>query len=669
MRAVIYTRVSSEEQVLGWSLEAQRTQCMKLLGDRGWQLVRVYEEPGRSAKTDLRPVFQRMMHDAELQRFDVIVVHKLDRFSRSLLDVVKNVGRLKKPRVGMVSVSETWIDTTTPMGELMVYLFAFLAEWDNENRARETAKGKEERARSGFWNRTLSFGYTTPRQLKRRLMNVNEQYETGEIDLATYERKAERIERYMERYQHLTDTDAIPHPTNALGVLQAYTWYSSTLYSDRLVAQLLNEQGYRTTGTWGERLFEADTVSYLLQNRFYLGETQYKGKSYPGRHEPIIPVVLFEKCQEVRRFRQSRSANRKSTKRVYPLSRLALCARCGYPMRGQGGSGYRYYRDPKRSIRQCSQHQIRADVAEAALIKYLSKIKLPEDWRTRILKQSLTTQSDAENIERQRASLEKQLERLKELYQLGDIERDQYMNTRNEIKVKLAALQPVQDPDVEEAAALLENMSELLKSATPEELDAIFHSLLKTVYLDGGPQGPVMAIEPQPFLKLLMDVSDVPTVPDWTTGNPNKLLKSGSNNDDDDGGGSGPQGGNGQFAQEASDDTIVPDAGKKSVVRENPTPVAPELGENRIISVLTFFITREISPITSDGTVSPALFSTIPKSPCTAIATTSLSYTKTRCTIFVINCWRASAGFSSASHSSQYRLKFWMRSAASISSS
>ncbi len=195
----------------------------------------------------------------------------------------------------------------------------------------------------------------------------------------------------------------------------------------------------------------------------------------------------------------------------------------------------------------------------------------------RILKQSLSKQSDAEHIERQRAGLEKQLARAKELYQLGDIERDDYMHTRNEIRARLAALQPVQDSDLEQAAALLENMSELLKTATPEELEAIFHSLLKTVYLDGGPQGPVMAIEPQPFLKQLMDVSDIPTLPDWTTGNPNDLVRGGPDDDDDGGGGASSRRGDGEFAQEARDDTIAPDAGKNHVVRENPRPVAPDL--------------------------------------------------------------------------------------------
>lgn len=143
MRAAIYTRVSTEEQTEGWSLDAQQDECVGLLQRRGWQYMEpAYLEPGRSARTDLRPVFQRMMRDAELKRFDVIVVHKLDRFSRSLTDVVRNVARLKEAKVGLVSVAEPWLDTTTPQGEFMLYLFALLAQWDNQNRARESAKGK-----------------------------------------------------------------------------------------------------------------------------------------------------------------------------------------------------------------------------------------------------------------------------------------------------------------------------------------------------------------------------------------------------------------------------------------------------------------------------------------------------------------------------------------------
>jgi DNA invertase Pin-like site-specific DNA recombinase len=194
MRVVSYVRVSREEQVEGWSLDAQRDLCAELAARRGWNLVQVYEEPGRSAKTDLRPAFQRMMSRAEAKQFDVIIVHKLDRFSRSLADVVKNVARLKEAGVGLVSVSEPWLDTTTPQGEFMLYLFALLAQWDNENRARETSKGKQQRAKEGYWNGTLSFGYVTPRQLKNDLWRLGEQFEAGALHPDTYATQVDSIE-------------------------------------------------------------------------------------------------------------------------------------------------------------------------------------------------------------------------------------------------------------------------------------------------------------------------------------------------------------------------------------------------------------------------------------------------------------------------------------------
>jgi site-specific DNA recombinase len=68
MRVVSYVRVSREEQVEDWSLDAQRDLCADLAARRGWELVQVFEEPGRSAKTDLRPTFQRMMSQAEARR-------------------------------------------------------------------------------------------------------------------------------------------------------------------------------------------------------------------------------------------------------------------------------------------------------------------------------------------------------------------------------------------------------------------------------------------------------------------------------------------------------------------------------------------------------------------------------------------------------------------------
>src|SRR5689334_14517908 len=87
LRAALYIRVSSEEQVEGYSLDAQE-RAGRLYGDaHGWTVVQVYRDEGKSARTDdlaKRPAFQQLLADAEAGRVDAIVVHKLDRFSRNL---------------------------------------------------------------------------------------------------------------------------------------------------------------------------------------------------------------------------------------------------------------------------------------------------------------------------------------------------------------------------------------------------------------------------------------------------------------------------------------------------------------------------------------------------------------------------------------------------------
>lgn len=514
MRAAIYSRVSHEEQVEGWSLDAQHELCLALINQRDWSIApqHIHVEPGRSAKTDARPAFQRMMQQALLKQFDYIVVHKLDRFSRSLSDVVKNVALLKNVGVGLVSVSEPWVDTTTPQGEFMLHLFALLAQWDNQNRARETSKGKAARARAGYWNGTLGFGYTTLRYLTRDLLLFGEQFEKGEVDQQSYIMQTRNIEDYMERWVYKTDGDAIPHPKNKRGVIDAYEMYSLGNASDHDVAVYLNEEGYRTTGNWGERPFENDTVRPMLQNRFYLGETQYKGDWLPGRHEALISEQLFHKCQEARARRRSRTPRKKSSKRVYPLSRLALCSKCEQPLRGQPNwQNRRYYRAPKRADKACSGKMIPALEVEQTVLDYLAQIKLPPDWREQVLEMSQAKRGNAESYETKKTRLENRHERLKTLYKLGDIEQDEYFSERADIHNKLEALKPSQVPEMEEAAVALEQIGTLLKQAMPEELEILFHSMLTTVYLHHDYPGYVVGIEPKPFLKELMDISMLPT--------------------------------------------------------------------------------------------------------------------------------------------------------------
>jgi hypothetical protein len=142
---------------------------------------------------------------------------------------------------------------------------------------------------------------------------------------------------------------------------------------------MLNEEGCRTSGHWGRQLFGPDTTRPLLQNRFYLGEVQYRGTWYPGRHPALIPRALFERCQQVRATRRRRPLDRAHQRRVYPLSGLAFCARCETRLRAEANQkGIRYYRDPRRPTRVCDQRMVRAGEAEAAVVKHLSAIRLPQ---------------------------------------------------------------------------------------------------------------------------------------------------------------------------------------------------------------------------------------------------------------------------------------------------
>jgi hypothetical protein len=453
----------------------------------------------------------------------------------------------------------------------MLYLFALLAQWDNENRARETSKGKQQRAKEGYWNGTLSFGYVTLRDLRGELWRMSEQYDAGEIEEAVYAARSDELENYLDQWHDRTEGDAVPDRKNAAGVLLAYTYYSQGNVSDTEVAIMLNEAGYRTTGNWGERFFEADTVRPMLQNRFYLGEAQYKGKWMSGRHPAIIPRSLFEKCQQVRATRRGRTVRGKSKRRTYPLSRPALCARCGQPMRGQANQAdERYYRDPRRSAHICDQKMVRAEDAEQQIVEYLANIQLPDDWRERVVRLSQLDSQDADNLHDLRRRLEGKLERARKLYLMGELQENDYRTMRKDLRGKLSALQPTQDADLESAAAMLETIGSLLEHATPKELDDVFHALLNSVYLDSGQTRPVVAIEPKPFLKLLMDVSIQPSHPDgegYGNGDGSISAPVSERNDDE----------QAQVVRRENRDTILADAGQEAVVAEESTnPVAPD---------------------------------------------------------------------------------------------
>lgn len=160
MRAALYARVSSEEQLEGYSIDAQKRAFQALLGGREWTPYREYIEEGKSARAEdinKRPMFKGMIADALAGKFDVVMVHKLDRFSRNLRITLDYFEKLLKAGIAFVSINEQ-MDFTTPSGRVHLALLGAFAQYYSDNLSQETKKGWHERRMQGLYCGTLPFG-------------------------------------------------------------------------------------------------------------------------------------------------------------------------------------------------------------------------------------------------------------------------------------------------------------------------------------------------------------------------------------------------------------------------------------------------------------------------------------------------------------------------------
>jgi len=144
LRAACYARFSSELQ-RNESIDAQIRAIEKYTKDNNLILVNKYIDMAKSGKNDDRPDFLQMISDSKEKMFDVIIVHKLDRFARNRYDSVRYRHELKRCNVKLLSVLENY-DSDTPEGVLMKSLYEGMNEYYIKNLSREIMKGLKENA-------------------------------------------------------------------------------------------------------------------------------------------------------------------------------------------------------------------------------------------------------------------------------------------------------------------------------------------------------------------------------------------------------------------------------------------------------------------------------------------------------------------------------------------
>jgi site-specific DNA recombinase len=443
---VIYKRVSSEEQVDGFSLSAQEHACREFAGSekRQWQVTEVFEDPGHSGKNDKRPGFQSMMQAARNGRYKVILIHKLDRFSRNIDNTLKNFRELNELDVTIVSVTEDF-DYSTTQGRMFFRMMAVFAQWYIENLSAESIKGKKERARKGLHNNRLPFGYT-----------LEENNKVAQVV-----------------------------PEEAEVIRKAFQLYATNAYTDRQIAQVLAESGYQTrTG----RLWSKDTVRDFLQNEFFFGKVAYRDELHPGLHEPIISRELFDRCQEVRRQHAGRKRSyQNQPKRFYFLQRLIHCSKCRRPLRVQTSKTFRYYKEASRERGLPCEHagfSIRMDRADEAVMTFLKQFRMPKHWQER-LKSGAEERSQRHQIEKRRKSLLDKKARLGRAMVDGAIEDNVYEVEMELVNAALGALvMPGDGSTLIEKGLHLDTLHDLLEEAGEADLFKLSHHLLEAVYFD-----------------------------------------------------------------------------------------------------------------------------------------------------------------------------------------
>ncbi len=253
VRCAVYTRKSSEEglDMEFNSLDAQREACEAYIASQkpeGWTLVQDrYDDGGVSGGTLERPALKWLLADIERGQVDVVVVYKIDRLSRSLMDFAKLVEVFERRNVTFVSVTQSF-NTTTSMGRLTLNILLSFAQFEREVIGERIRDKFAASRKKGMWmGGFVPLGYCVE---NRKLVIDGEEAAT--------------VRMIFERFLKVG--------------------------SATLVARALNAEGVTTRRG---KPIDKGFLYKLLNNRVYIGDAVHKGTAYPGEHEAIISLDLW----------------------------------------------------------------------------------------------------------------------------------------------------------------------------------------------------------------------------------------------------------------------------------------------------------------------------------------------------------------------------------------
>jgi site-specific DNA recombinase len=356
IHCAIYTRKSTSEGLDQefTTLDAQREAAenyIKSQKAQGWIALKdKYNDGGYTGADTNRPALQKLIEDIKVGKINCVVVYKVDRLSRSLLDFTRLLEFFDEYNTTFVSVTQHF-NTDSSMGRLTLNILLSFAQFEREMISERTRDKIGAARKKGKWTGGLpSLGYDINRETHKLVVNEQE---------ARLVRKIYKL--YLE--------------TNSI--------LNTTI--------ILNEQGYtckryvsKTGRQFGGSKFTKNTIHRLLMNPIYTGKIKYQGILYNGEHKAIVEPELFEKIQKQIKYNRINRKVRKNSRCFGVLTHILRCSACDcvmihtYSIKNKVKK-YRYYvclKAQRLGYATCPTRSLNAKNIEDTVMAYLPRIEI-----------------------------------------------------------------------------------------------------------------------------------------------------------------------------------------------------------------------------------------------------------------------------------------------------
>lgn len=303
--AVVYARVSSREQAEGFSIDAQIKACKNKALDEGYKVLRVFKDEGFTGTNKNRPALRTMLDYCKDNSVNVVIIHKLDRFARSVVDHSAIRAVLMRYSTNLLSCSEQL--GTAPHEVFLENIMASMAQYYSDNLKTEVRKGIVERFECGYHLSTPPFGY---------------EVRTGSKVMQIIPEKATIIRKIFDTYN-----------------TRAYSY-------GEIAQKLYDDLGFKSSSG---KPVSRSRIQEILRNIIYAGMVEYKkvNKKVEGLHEPIVSMDTYLLAEEIMNERGNVKKCAKH-KYIYIYKGFIRCPECGRNLqagysRSHTGKKYLYY--------------------------------------------------------------------------------------------------------------------------------------------------------------------------------------------------------------------------------------------------------------------------------------------------------------------------------------